>query len=69
MIGPLTFGRCCGHRSGVLLPVRAQNYQVHDLHSGERIWTETNCYIDLWIEVARSAVSIPHQQAPVHPQR
>lgn len=34
-----------------LLPVRAQNYQVHDLHSGERIWTETNCYIDLWIEL------------------
>lgn len=26
-------------------------YRPHDLHSAERIWPETNCYVDLWIEV------------------
>lgn len=27
------------------------NYRPHGLHSTERIWPETNCYVDLWIEV------------------
>jgi len=26
-------------------------YSPHPLHASERIWTETNCYIDLWIEL------------------
>ncbi|MBW3629354.1 MAG: DUF1839 family protein [Gemmatimonadetes bacterium] len=26
-------------------------YRPHDLHTGERIWPETNCYVDLWIEL------------------
>jgi hypothetical protein len=26
-------------------------YASHALHSTERIWPETNCYVDLWIEV------------------
>jgi hypothetical protein len=26
-------------------------YEQHPLHSSERIWPETNCYVDLWIEV------------------
>jgi hypothetical protein len=26
-------------------------YQPHALHSAERIWPETNCYVDLWIEL------------------
>ena len=26
-------------------------YQPHTLHASERMWPETNCYIDLWIEV------------------
>jgi len=26
-------------------------YRPHALHSGERAWPETNCYVDLWIEV------------------
>jgi hypothetical protein len=28
-----------------------QTYQPHPLHSAERMWPETNCYVDLWIEV------------------
>ena len=26
-------------------------YTPHALHSGDRAWTETNCYTDLWIEL------------------
>ena len=28
-----------------------ERYEPHPLHSSERIWPETNCYVDLWIEV------------------
>ena len=34
-----------------LLPLDAADYRPHPLHSTERTWTETNCYVDLWIEV------------------
>lgn len=33
-------------------------YQPHAMHSAERIWPETNCYVDLWIEVL-SAGGLP----------
>ena len=33
----------------VLLDTRT--YRPHELHTGERIWPETNCYVDLWIEL------------------
>lgn len=26
-------------------------YRPHPLHASERTWTETNCYVDLWIEL------------------
>lgn len=29
----------------------AAGYQPHRSHRGERIWQETNCYLDLWIEI------------------
>ncbi|WP_245637056.1 DUF1839 family protein [Azospirillum thiophilum] len=29
---------------------RPDGYDCHSLHRGERIWPETNCYVDLWIE-------------------
>ncbi|MGI2035883.1 DUF1839 family protein [Rhizobium panacihumi] len=35
-----------------------QNYQPHALHAADRIWPETNCYVDLWIEVL-SATGLP----------
>src|SRR3954469_4497093 len=34
-----------------LLPIDAQGFRPHALHSAERNWPETNCYVDLWIEV------------------
>jgi len=29
----------------------AKTYRRHPLHDEERTWVETNCYVDLWIEV------------------
>ncbi|MCU1487505.1 MAG: hypothetical protein JWN67_4251 [Actinomycetia bacterium] len=34
-----------------LLGLDAATYEAHPLHTHERTWTETNCYVDLWIEV------------------
>ncbi len=34
-----------------VLAVTAEGYRPHPLHAGERSWTETNCYVDVWIEV------------------
>lgn len=34
-----------------LLGVSADDHVPHPIHSDGRIWTETNCYTDLWIEV------------------
>ncbi|MFP3545130.1 DUF1839 family protein [Rhizobium sp. SIMBA_035] len=31
--------------------IAPDGYVRHALHSSERMWPETNCYIDLWIEV------------------
>jgi len=34
-----------------LLPLDASRYERHPLHVSERVWSETNCYVDVWIEV------------------
>jgi hypothetical protein len=34
-----------------LLAVDAADFDPHPLHATERTWTETNCYVDLWIEL------------------
>jgi hypothetical protein len=34
-----------------LRPLSPQNYTAHPLHSTDRVWVETNCYIDAWVEV------------------
>jgi hypothetical protein len=34
-----------------LLPLTAATFEAHDLHRSERAWTETNCYVDVWIEL------------------
>jgi hypothetical protein len=31
--------------------IAPDRYQVHALHSGERLWPDANCYVDIWIEV------------------
>ncbi len=37
--------------TAVLPALDPASYRPHSLHSAERIWPETNCYVDLWIEV------------------
>jgi len=34
-----------------LLRLEPQNYTRHFIHSQERDWAETNCYVDVWIEL------------------
>jgi hypothetical protein len=34
-----------------LMRIDASSYVRHPMHSTERTWTETNCYVDLWIEL------------------
>ena len=34
-----------------LVAIDTASYRPHPLHAGERTWTETNCYVDLWIEL------------------
>ena len=33
------------------LTLTADTFVPHPLHATERSWTETNCYVDVWIEV------------------
>ncbi|WP_117194505.1 DUF1839 family protein [Rhizobium terrae] len=37
--------------SAVFPALDPAGYAPHALHSAERMWPETNCYVDLWIEV------------------
>lgn len=34
-----------------VLALDAASYTRHGLHASERIWSETNCYVDLWVEL------------------
>ncbi len=40
-----------GGMSAVFPDIEPARYVSHALHSSERMWPETNCYVDLWIEV------------------
>lgn len=37
-----------------LLPIESAGYEHNELHRNERIWAETNCYVDVWVEVLHS---------------
>jgi len=36
-------------------PLAARTYAPHPLHRAESIWPESNCYVDLWIELLHAA--------------
>lgn len=40
-------------------PAKA-DFQPHALHRDERVWLETNCYVDLWIELLHHYRCDPH---------
>lgn len=42
-----------------VLKVDPAHYTPHPLHSMERMWPETNCYVDMWIEVLASMGASP----------
>nr|WP_307160280.1 DUF1839 family protein [Rhizobium paknamense] len=42
-----------------VLPLDPASYQPHALHSADRMWPETNCYADLWIEVLSALKTAP----------
>lgn len=35
----------------MLPPITVSTFQPHALHTPQRSWPETNCYVDLWIEL------------------
>lgn len=37
-----------------VLPLDVAGYRQHALHGADQTWAETNCYVDLWIEVLHS---------------
>jgi len=37
-----------------ILKLDPANYSRHRIHSQERDWAETNCYVDIWIELLHS---------------
>jgi hypothetical protein len=46
-----------------LLPaLTLQSYRPHPLHGPDRCWSETNCYVDLWIELLH-ALDLPPEAA------
>jgi hypothetical protein len=44
--------------------IDARSYVPHELHRGERAWGESNCYIDVWIEVLSALGCDPHACLP-----
>jgi hypothetical protein len=45
-----------------LLPISPHGYVQHPLHAPDRCWPETNCYLDLWIELLH-ALGLPPEAA------
>ena len=37
-----------------LIDISPDRYRPHSLHEDDRVWAQTNCYTDLWIEVLHS---------------
>lgn len=45
-----------------LIDVSPADHQPHPLHAPDRCWPETNCYLDLWIELLH-ALGLPPEPA------
>lgn len=39
------------NHAGSVLALDAATYEPHALHRGDVAWLETNCYVDVWIEI------------------
>jgi Domain of unknown function (DUF1839) len=47
-----------------LASLDAKTYVPHELHRSERAWTESNCYIDVWIEILHALGLDPYACLP-----
>jgi hypothetical protein len=60
----------CGRESvsvhALWLDSDPRTYVPHALHGSERAWTESNCYIDVWIEVAPRAAASTRPPVCLH---
>ncbi len=45
-------------------PLDARTYAPHELHRTERAWIESNCYIDVWIEILHALGLDPYAFLP-----
>jgi hypothetical protein len=45
-------------------PLDAKTYVPHELHRTERAWVESNCYIDVWIELVHALGLDPYAFLP-----
>jgi hypothetical protein len=47
-----------------VLELDPKTYQRHPIHGENRIWAETNCYVDLWVELAHAMGHEPAAALP-----
>jgi hypothetical protein len=47
-----------------VLPLEPQTYRRHPIHGEGRIWAETNCYVDLWVELLHALGHDPAAALP-----
>jgi len=57
--GPHGTGALISVMPAVFETLDPATYRPHALHASENSWTETNCYVDLWIEVLASFGAAP----------
>jgi len=38
-----------------IFPLDPTSYRPHPTHTGDRVWAESNCYVDLWTELLHGA--------------
>jgi hypothetical protein len=47
-----------------VLELDPKTYQRHPIHGEDRVWAETNCYVDLWVELAHAFGREPNAALP-----
>jgi hypothetical protein len=53
-------GEALAVKVAALRSIDPKEYTPHELHRGERAWGESNCYIDVWIEVLNALGCDPY---------
>ncbi|MEA2463286.1 MAG: hypothetical protein QOJ98_1033, partial [Acidobacteriota bacterium] len=47
-----------------ILDLDPKTYNRHAIHSEGRVWAETNCYVDVWVELAHALGYEPRAALP-----